>query len=119
MNTETAKKFLREALELLDLPAGWNSYKSKPINPNALLISLGVIGASCTRDEQRLPSLVPLSSGGAQVVWHLGDRDVYVKIAAAPGVDPVVEYWTKDLNTGEEDEGELDLSLLTLCELLI
>lgn len=64
--------------ELLMLPAGWDSYGARAIDPqhaNAILQMLNGI----MRDTSPAPSVVPTNRGGVQVEWHRGGIDLEIE----------------------------------------
>jgi hypothetical protein len=102
--------------ELLALPAGWNSYAAAPIAPEATQRALALLDAAMPFNGQ-LPSLVPLSSGGVQIEWHVNGLDIEIEVPA-PG-ERVSVYsedsrgrWDRDFLLGLDDEPRLLRELL-------
>lgn len=86
-------------VDLLTLPAGWDSYNAVPINPKlvdtAIAFMNGLLGPSSPA-----PRVVPLASGGLQVEWHRKGIDVEVVFDQDEG--PYFYY--RNRASGEESE---------------
>jgi hypothetical protein len=100
-------------LALLRLPAGWNSYAARPINPRAVGAALELLAATMQPDTP-IPSVVPMSRGDVQLEWHLRDMDIEVVVPA----EGPVRVWYEDLHRGAEREFTLDEGSEPLREVL-
>ena len=66
--------------QLSQLQANWDSYGAKPIDRNAVLMALSLIGAIHSPHVPE-PTIVPLPSGGLQFEWHTLQKDLEVSIS--------------------------------------
>ena len=92
------RQIIRECKELLKLPEGWDSYKAKRIEADAVLAAIEVL-LEIMSDDAEIPSVVPLNDGGVQLEWHPGGYDL--EIVCRPGKEPVFFYEHR----GKEMEG--------------
>ena len=67
---------IAKLLDLLNLPAGWDSYSGKPINALAVTAAIDVI---YVLDSE--PSFVPTSDGGIQLECHRRGIDFEVTVS--------------------------------------
>ena len=65
--------------ELLDLPAGWNSYGAKPVDAAAAAAALNLLVRSCKSSTPE-PAIVPTNAGGTQIEWHTQGVDLELEI---------------------------------------
>ncbi len=70
--------------ELAQLKAGWNSYRAAPISPEAIQRALALLDATMSEGTPA-PSVVPLSTGGVQIEWHVAGFDLEVEVPSPPG----------------------------------
>src|ERR1035441_901027 len=80
------RSFLTSAgavVDLLNLPAGWNSYAAKPIAPQNALEAIRLLADFVGTDTPQ-PEFVPRVQGGIQLEWHTPVVDIEVYIDA-PG----------------------------------
>lgn len=86
---------------LCSLRNGWDGYRGRPtrIDVGYFAIQLLQMIASCATPE---PSIVPLSSGGLQIEWHLEHIEIEITIRAPSDVT----VWMYESN-GDEDGMEL------------
>ena len=64
--------------ELLMLPAGWDSYGARPVDPQHALAMVHML-YGIMRDTSPAPSVVPTNRGGVQVEWHRGGIDLEIE----------------------------------------
>jgi hypothetical protein len=92
-----------EALaDLLKLPAGWNSYQSKPIAPQNVLHAIRLL-AELIRPQTPAPAVVPRVQGGIQLEWHTGTIDIEVYVDSPEQVN----FFAEHVESGESTEGSL------------
>jgi hypothetical protein len=99
------RTFLKSAgavVELLNLPAGWNSYAAKPITPQNALEAIRLL-AAFVGPETPQPAVVPRVQGGIQLEWHTASVDIEVYIDA-PGR---VRFFVEGIEAGETFDGPL------------
>jgi hypothetical protein len=102
------RESINDVLDLLDLPAGWNSYSAKPIAVanviRVIQLLADVLGAETPR-----PIIVPRVRGGIQLEWHMADVDIEIYVdspaetrffAEQHGTDETIERQL----VGHEDE---------------
>lgn len=97
--------FLKSAgavVDLLNLPAGWNSYGAKPIAPQNAVQAIQLLAVFIAPDTPP-PAVVPRVLGGIQLEWHAVSTDVEVYIDS-PGN---VSFFVEQLDTGETFDGPL------------
>ena len=73
-------RLMEQSSRLLNLERNWNSYRSEPIHPDAVV---GAINFLLTNDQEvpiPAPDLVPHLSGGVQLEWHLRNYDLEVLV---------------------------------------
>jgi hypothetical protein len=66
---------------LLRLPAGWNSYRARPIAAQAVWGALQLLRYTMPLDAPK-PAVVPTVRGGVQLEWHA--RGVDLEVEALP-----------------------------------
>ena len=86
-------------LALLRLPAGWNSYAARPIDPRAAGAALELLAATM-QPNTPIPSVLPMPRGDIQLEWHLRGLDVEVVIPA----EGPARLWYEDVRDGTEHE---------------
>jgi hypothetical protein len=84
--------------ELLDLQEDWDTYGSGRIAPAAAAEAL-VLVINLMSDGAKLPSIVPMSSGGIQLEWH--DDRVDIEAEVDGGGEP--KAWLEE--HGEDAHG--------------
>jgi len=97
--------FLKSAgavVDLLNLPAGWNSYSAKPIAPQNAVQAIQLL-AVFVAPKTPAPAVVPRVRGGIQLEWHAESIDIEVYIDS-PGN---VSFFAEKLDTGEAFDGPL------------
>lgn len=70
---------LTELVGLLELPEGWNSYRARRVDFDAVKHAVDLLFNVVDRRTPR-PAIVPTSRGGVQIEWH-GERDVEIEVA--------------------------------------
>ena len=91
---------VRTLIELLELPGGWNSYKSSPIRKENVTFAVELL-AHLMRVDTPAPNVVPKVRGGVQLEWHT--RGVNLEIAIDSPDD--VNFFAEDIQ-GDEDPVE-------------
>lgn len=92
----------KQAVTLLGLPPGWDSYGARRLSPDALRSGLYLL-SRVMMPSTVAPILVPTSEGGVQIEWHSRGLDLEVEVRPAGEVSVYVH----NLNTGREWSGTL------------
>lgn len=93
---------LRTLGRLLALPAGWDSYGSRAINPACAWAAWQLLSA-VLHDDSPAPTVVPTARGGVQIEWHIHGIDLEIE-AIAPNHYSVS---FEDARTGETWDKEI------------
>ncbi len=64
-----------QLLRLTKLPVGWDGYNSVPVKQEVAYFARAVLYQVMT-DQIPTPTIVPISGGGVQIEWYVGDVDV-------------------------------------------
>ena len=72
---------LRTLGNLLVLPAGWDSYDARTLDPSCVLAAWQLL-AAVMRDDIPAPAVVPTARGGVQLEWHRNDVDLEIEVVA-------------------------------------
>jgi hypothetical protein len=75
-------KGLGSVVDLLRLPAGWNSYSAKPIAPQTASHAIRLL-AEFLKSQTPPPAVVPTVRGGIQLEWHTKGVDLEIYIDSA------------------------------------
>jgi uncharacterized protein YbdZ (MbtH family) len=95
----TFSECARKIVELLQLPAGWNSHSALPIAPQNASHAIELL-AEFLGPRTPTPLIVPRVQGGIQLEWHTAATDIEVYIdspgkvsfyAEQAGTDDMVE----------------------------
>lgn len=70
---------------LMGLRPNWDSYGSRPIEPNSVNYALEFLRTSMPQ-EGKAPQIVPTSKGGLQLEWHANGIDLEVEVDPAGNV---------------------------------
>jgi hypothetical protein len=89
-------------VDLLNLPAGWNSYGARPITPQNAVEAIRLLARFVGPDTPP-PAVVPRVRGGIQLEWHTESIDVEVYIDS-PGN---VSFFVDQVESGETFDGPL------------
>ena len=89
-------------VDLLTLPAGWNSYGAKPIAPQNAVEAIRLLAGFIGPDTPP-PAVVPRVQGGIQLEWHAESIDIEVYIDS-PGN---VSFFAEHAETGDTFDGPL------------
>jgi len=93
----------REQFEsAISLPPGWDTYNGVPSSLSSVERALSFLVTYLHR-ESLPPTVVPLSDGGIQLVWHQNRLDVEATFPAAEEG----EVYVRDLASGTEIEFSL------------
>ncbi len=93
---------LRSLTERWGAYDGWDSYDSKPTNPQLVVRLLNIL-SGLMEESYLAPITTPLADGGIQAEWHHQGKDLEIVVSA--GDDPTYYYF--DGATSEEAEGDL------------
>ena len=93
---------IEEVVDLLNLPAGWNSYSAKPIAPRNAIKAIRVL-ADLLEPATPSPIVVPTVRGGIQLEWHTNGVDIEIYIDSPESVSFFAE------RLGSEENVELSL----------
>lgn len=93
---------VKAVVDLLDLPAGWNSFSAKPIAHRNAEAAIRVL-AHLLDPETPPPAVVPRVKGNIQLEWHTKQIDIEVYIDSPEQV----RFFAEDVSTGETAEGPL------------
>jgi hypothetical protein len=99
---ETVKTFI----ELLELPAGWNSYSAEQIRKENVNAAIGLLGR-IMRAGTPAPIVVPTVRGGVQLEWHTNGINLEIAIDSPNDIS----FFGEDIRTSEVPEN-LDESSL-------
>jgi hypothetical protein len=83
---------LNKVLQLIDLPANWDSYGGKPVRHDTALFAMLVL-ENIMQADTPLPDLVPTGSGGLQLEWHEHGVELEINVKEPNRC----EYWFEDL----------------------
>ena len=70
---------LQELIQLLELPPGWNSYRARRVEFDAVKHAADLLFNVADHGTPR-PAIVPTARGGVQLEWH-GDDDIEIEVA--------------------------------------
>ena len=97
--------------ELLTLPANWDSYGARPIDPKIALAAIRLLGRVMWNDSCP-PSVVPTNRGGVQLEWHARGVDLEINVIARD------EFHVSYESSSEAWERTLSSDLLPLAEVM-
>jgi hypothetical protein len=95
--------------ELLSLPADWDSYGARPIDPTTAIFSLQLL-SEVMGPNVPAPLVVPTNRGGVQLEWHTRGIDLEIEIQQSGRISVCYE----DHRSGNEWEEELTSDLTRL-----
>ena len=99
---EQFRRAVYRAIELRQLPKGWNSYGAEPVSDAAFVRTVTFLCEYVVAGVPG-PSLVPTVRGGLQIEWHRCGVDIEVEVNPEGSV-----FWcAADRRTGEEVEASL------------
>ena len=87
---------VKALVDLLNLPAGWNSYSAKRIAPQNAKAALVLLGNLLDFDTPP-PAVVPRVQGNIQLEWHTDHIDIEIYIDSPENVRFFAEDATKEL----------------------
>ena len=99
---EQLVRALERAIELLQLPRGWNSYDAEPVSYAAFEQTVEFLTTYLVEGIAG-PALVPTVRGGVQLEWHRRGVDIEVEISP----DGSVSWCADNRRTGDEFEAAL------------
>ena len=92
--------------DLLGLPAGWNSYSAKPIEPRNVKRAIELL-AELLGPETPPPIVVATVRGGIQLEWHTNGIDIEVYITAPQEICFFAEQLGSDESTEQSLAGHV------------
>lgn len=92
----------RALVDLLNLPAGWNSHSAKRIAPQNAKAALVLLGGLLDF-ETPAPTVVPRVQGNLQLEWHTAHIDIEIYIDSPDSV----HFFAEDATEGLFAEGPL------------
>lgn len=96
------------------LPPNWNSYGSPPPSLLAIQRAIGFV-SSLLDDRQARPRVTPVSGGGIQFDWSLGEREIELEFLS----DGTVQYILASDRNSDGIEGKFDtISVSDIARLL-
>lgn len=75
----------QELQRLVDLPAGWDGHRAKPVTEAAVQAVVRVLAEVMT-ERTPFPQYFPLPDGGLQVEWHADGHDIEIEADARGAV---------------------------------
>ncbi|MEK7996278.1 MAG: hypothetical protein AAB403_20960 [Planctomycetota bacterium] len=102
---------LMKVTELLSLRPGWDSYSAPVLKHDAAMFAMIVL-QNVMKPGTPEPSVVPSSTGGVQLEWHVKDIDLEIHVLAPYQG----EIWWCDRATGHESSVQLSKDLSVLSE---
>jgi len=114
------KDVLIRLLELIRLPKNWDSYGSEPPRQSVANLTWIILG---TLELEHLPTpfIAPVSGGGLQIEWQIGNRGLELEIL----IDGLVNYLkTEGAESIEEgqlefvEEGQLEIAKVSVQHLI-
>jgi hypothetical protein len=94
-------------IELLELPAGWNSYNARPIRKENVTSAVDLL-ARLMQEGTPAPTVVPKVRGGVQLEWHTKGVDLEIAIDSPDDIN----FFAEDIQDKEAPEQELDESTM-------
>lgn len=92
--------------KLSELSENWDSYGAKPVEKNAVLMALNLIGAIYSARVPE-PAIVPLASGGIQFEWHTPQKDLEISLSPNGQASVYFEEIGKPLVSSEGNLSDL------------
>jgi len=96
------QKSVQAVVELLDLPAGWNSYSAKPVAPQNAIRAIRLL-AELLGPETPPPAVVPTVRAGIQLEWHTKGVNIEIYIDSPENVS----FFAEQVGSDEISEGPL------------
>jgi len=104
------KRVERAIWAIAELPEGWDSYGARPVARRNIRAALDLLRNVCRMTTPE-PSIVPTTSGGLQVEWHLPQKELQVTVRSPDRFDVLFEDLVSDREEAMTITG--DLSPLT------
>ena len=82
---------------LLALPANWDSYGARVIDPARARSLMGLL-RKVMRDDTPTPQITPFCYGGVLAEWHINGIDMAIEALA----DSQFDVWYDDENIGKD-----------------
>ena len=99
---EQFRRAVGRAIELLQLPRGWNSHSAEPVSEEAFVRTVEFLSEYMVAGVAG-PAVVPTVRGGLQLEWHRQGVDIEVEV----GPEGSVSWCAEDRETGVEFEANL------------
>lgn len=112
---EPPEWFARAVTELVDLvrlPAGWNSYGADPIEPTLIGAAVCLLATDAMRADLPEPIITPTNRGGVVLEWHTRGIDLEIEVRE-PGF---YHLSYEDLEHGTELEADFHHDHQSLAE---
>ena len=83
----------------MGLPPDWDGYGAKPTSASAAIQAVSIL-AKLVKAGGRPPQLVPTNTGGVQLEWHVGGKDVEIEVLSDGRVECYVnvegreDFWS-------------------------
>jgi hypothetical protein len=90
---------VRRVQELAGLPAGWDSYGSNRIQPAAVDGAVRVLRAADS-DLLPTPHIAPVSDGGIQIEWSVGERSAEIEVRPSGAVEFLLALGARGISEG-------------------
>lgn len=81
---------IRKIMALRGLPQDWNSYGSTPISDETIDEAVRLVGSNIFPPTLGAPSVFPVSGGGIQLTWTMGNREVELEVNAERGSEVAI-----------------------------
>jgi hypothetical protein len=108
-NAEPERKWegavVQALVQLVKMPAGWDSYNAPPLRRDAGLFALEIL-QSVMRPRTPLPQVIPSAAGGVQLEWHENGVDLELHVTAPYQW----ELWFRDLQDPNSQPVSLELT---------
>ena len=95
-------KSVEGVVELLSLPAGWNSYSAEPIAPQNAIAAIRLL-AELLGPGTPAPVVVPTVRGGIQLEWHTNGIDIEIYIDSPEDI----RFFAEEVGSGQTCEEPL------------
>lgn len=95
---------------LLSMPPDWDSYGARQVDPTCVESAID-IALAIMHDRTPSPAVVPTSSGGIQLEWHMRGIDLEIEIQSPSRISASFEDQQGE-NTAWDEEHLIDFSRL-------
>ena len=116
-NHNNPPEWLKETEETLrsfaTLPAGWDSYGAKSIDPHVVDAAIDLLHRIVQHNTLK-PAVVPTNRGGIQIEWHTRGVDLEIEITQ----HREIRLFYENPQENAEEEFALGLDLKPLADLI-